>query len=407
MAASAQKRKNETPALPGISLQEAMTQYRFQEAEEILNQQIVDMRKRNVDVTAKEEQLRAVLRAKNRMQATERITFVDSVVCDRADMLKHIQLSGECGKVDTYEHYFKKKDDGQGTVYLSQFADKVIFASKDEKEHLRLYVSLLNGSEWSQPEPLGEAGLGEHGDTEQNYPFMLNDGTTLYYAAKGEESMGGYDIFMTRYDADENRFLAPENIGMPFNSPANDYLYCVDEFYQIGYFVTDRDMPLGKVCVYTFIPNSTRRIYNVQEMGEKRMAALARIHSIAQTWDDQRAVKEARNRMEAMKQGTTLKKHQQDAFHLVIDDDLTIISLHDVHDAELQKKVAFWLECQRELDKAEQNLETMRDKYAGAKAEERKTLAGQILAEEKRLDELKASVQQQVKDIRKIYHTKP
>ena len=407
LATSAQKRKNEQQALPDITLQEAMTQYRFSEAEEILNQQIADMRRRNVDVTAKEEELRAVLRAKNRMQATERICFVDSVVCDRADMLKHIHLSGECGKVDTYASYFGKKDGGLSTVYLSQFADKVIFARKDAKGHLRLYASLLAGNEWSQPEPLADAGLGEHGDVEQNYPFMLNDGTTLYYAAKGEESMGGYDIFMTRYDADENRFLAPENIGMPFNSPANDFLYCVDEFNHVGYFVTDRRMPQGKVCVYTFIPNQTRRIYNMQELGEKRISALARLHSIAQTWDNKEAVQQARRRVQSIRNASPGKENGQEAFTLVIDDELTITSLHDVYGEDLKKTVTFWLECSQNLDNAEQNLEALRLTYAGTKGEERQKLAGQILAEEKKVRELEASVKQQTKDIRKAYHTKP
>ena len=406
LSSFAQKRKNVQPELPPISLPEAMAQYRFSDAEVILTQQIADLRKRNVDVTAKEEQLRAVLRAKNRMQATERVCFVDSVVCNKTDMLKHIHLSGECGKVDTYANHFGKKDGGGSTVYLSQFADKVIFAKKDAKGHLRLYASLLTGNEWSQPEPLGEAGLGDHGDVEQNYPFMMNDGTTLYYAAKGEESMGGYDIFMTRYDADENRFLAPENIGMPFNSPANDFLYCVDEFNHIGYFVTDRRMPQDKVCVYTFIPNQTRRIYNMQELGEERMAAQARLHSIAQTWENKEAVQQARRRVESIRHDGTGKEIQQDAFTLVIDDELTLTSLHDVYNAELRKKVTFWLECQKEQEKAEQNLEALRLRYVGAKGEERKKLAERILSEEKKVRELDVTVKQQVKEIRKAYHTK-
>ena len=54
---------------------------------------------------------------------------------------------------------------------------------------------------------------------------MLSDGLTLYFAAQGPESIGGYDIFMTTYDAAEGRFLKPENIGMPFNSTANDYAW--------------------------------------------------------------------------------------------------------------------------------------------------------------------------------------
>ena len=36
--------------------------------------------------------------------------------------------------------------------------------------------------------------------------------------------MGGYDIFVTRYNSDTDNYLNPENVGMPFNSPFNDYM---------------------------------------------------------------------------------------------------------------------------------------------------------------------------------------
>ena len=400
------QRKNVQPALPDISLSEAMAQYRFSDAETILTQQIADLRKRNMDVSAKEEQLRAVVRAKSRMQATERITIIDSVICDKADVLKHIYLSDECGILDTYAHYFKKNSKNESTVYLSQLADKVVLAKEDAKGHCRLYAMMRIGNEWADQQALDEAGLAEHGDIEQNYPFMLNDGTTLYYAAKGEESMGGYDIFMTRYDADEKRFLAPENIGMPFNSPANDYLYCVDEFHNIGYFVTDRRMPQGKVCVYTFVPNDTRRIYNAIDMGEKRMAELARIQSIRNTWENKSVVQKAHERLNDIKNSKKEVSKQKEDFTLVINDDITITTLTDVYDSEVKKKVIFWHECQQNLEKAEQQLQNLRDKYAASKGQEKQKLAEQILKEEHKVRELNTSVKQQVKEIRKYYNSK-
>lgn len=88
-----------------------------------------------------------------------------------------------------------------------------------------------------------------------NYPFMMPDGTTFYFAATGEESIGGYDIFVTRFDSESGSFLKAENIGMPFNSTANDYMYAIDEFNDIGWFATDRSQPEGKVCIYIFIPS--------------------------------------------------------------------------------------------------------------------------------------------------------
>ena len=104
-------------------------------------------------------------------------------------------------------------------------------------------------------------GLADEPEDNLNYPFMLSDGQTLYFAAKNEESLGGYDIYMTRYDNDERKYLAPENLGMPFNSPANDYLLVIDEFNNLGGFASDRNQPADSVCLYTFIPNESRRTY--------------------------------------------------------------------------------------------------------------------------------------------------
>ena len=56
---------------------------------------------------------------------------------------------------------------------------------------MQLYsrIRLLDG--WSEPEPL--MSLNEQGNV--NYPFLMSDGITLYYASDGEGSLGGYDIF--------------------------------------------------------------------------------------------------------------------------------------------------------------------------------------------------------------------
>ena len=71
--------------------------------------------------------------------------------------------------------------------------------------------------------PEKATGLEEVG-TDLNYPSMNSDGITLYFAAKGEASLGGYDIFITRYDAEDGSYLKPDNMGLPFNSPFNEYM---------------------------------------------------------------------------------------------------------------------------------------------------------------------------------------
>jgi len=101
----------------------------------------------------------------------------------------------------------------------------------------------------------------------------LLDGVTMYFASDGENSIGGYDIFITRFIPSTNTFLTPENIGMPFNSPYNDYMLVIDEINNIGWFASDRYQPEGKVILYFFIPNETVTIFQSDNEAEIRSRA--------------------------------------------------------------------------------------------------------------------------------------
>jgi hypothetical protein len=108
---------------------------------------------------------------------------------------------------------------------------------------------------------------------------MMSDGQTFYYGSKGEGSIGGYDIFMTRR-GDDGSYFDGSNIGMPYNSTANDYMLAIDETTGLGWFATDRDAPEGKVTIYTFIPNATRVNYDPDT---SNLASLALLSCIAET----------------------------------------------------------------------------------------------------------------------------
>ena len=98
--------------------------------------------------------------------------------------------------------------------------------------------------------------------------------------------MGGYDIFVTRYDSDDNTYLRPDNIGMPFNSPYNDYMYALDDLNNLGWFASDRYQPEGKVCVYVFVPNSTKQVYDYETADPQAIIDAATLKEIKKTWSD-------------------------------------------------------------------------------------------------------------------------
>lgn len=95
--------------------------------------------------------------------------------------------------------------------------------------------------------------------------------------------MSGYDIFVTRYNTNTDTYLVPENVGMPFNSPYNDYMYVIDEYNNLGWFASDRFQPEGKICIYVFIPNTSKQTYNYEAMEQQEIIRLAQIHSLKET----------------------------------------------------------------------------------------------------------------------------
>ena len=349
------------------------------------------------------EELAEMARQENyerKLQVTERVTFIDSMLLKKEEVMDMLYLGNENGSVASYAKFFnvKEKDTLDCTLFRSQLGDKIIYAQPDTAAVLHLYASEMIGQKWCEPVLLP----GLEDTVSHNYPFMLADGTTLYYASKSEEGLGGYDIYMTRWDSDTQRFFKPENIGMPFNSAANDYLYLVDEFNQLGWFVTDRGQGGDTVCVYCFIPNETRRIYDTSTMGRDTLVALANINNIRDTWTDQERVKDALNRLEILR--TKSKKSAQSQFHFIVNDRITYTNLSQFRNEESRKLANKWLKLIDERNKASEQLEELRKQYSVSRPEKKAELAASILALEQKYEKLITDVRSMEKEIRIFEH---
>ena len=395
---SAQKRgKKAKEPVYTVTPQEAMAAYDFSLAEEILEHQIADLTKKKQPTIQEEAMLEAARKSQIKLHATEQVTFIDSMVLPKKQVLQQIKLSEECGSILNYADFFRSgKNDC--TVFRNELGNRIVYSEPNQKGHLRLKEKSLIGGEWSMENQL--KGLNEEEEDNLNFPFVLTDGITMYYAAECEESIGGYDIFMTRYDADSQQFLAPENVGMPFNSPANDYLLVIDEYQQLGWFVTDRNQPVDTVCLYTFIPTETRRIYNEQELGAKKLAAMARISSIKDTWKDMNAVNSAKKRLADARKGTKNEAKNRD-FTFVINDFRTYYTLSDFKDPLAQQKAKIWLETQKEYDAKAKELASLRAKYAAMNEVQRVQIAAQIRLTETAFERLAADKLALEKEIRR------
>lgn len=328
-------------------------------------------------------------------ELTQQIIFFDSVVVEKNNFLSAIRLHPESGRLSSYNDFFQVQGTPDGYVYLNEMGNKCYFSDVSDDGWLHLFTSDKLGSEWSSPTPL--KGISE-GISEANYPFMMADGTTFYFAAKGEESIGGYDIFMTRYDTDDGRFLKPENIGMPFNSEANDYMYAIDETNNIGYFVTDRRQPEDKVCVYMFIPPTTRRNYNVESLSDEQLRGYADISRIADTWGNGKERKLALERLNSLQE--TGREENKPEMTFVINDQTTYTSVSQFRHPDSKGLYAELQEAKRQLEDTQVLLEKSRNYFAKASADDKQTLRPEILDAEKKLERLIADTKSLEKRIR-------
>lgn len=325
-------------------------------------------------------------RITNMREMTQQIIIVDSIVVNKDQFLASIRLSSECGQLMNTGAFFRNQL--QGTLYLNEMGNKVYFSQPDGHQQ-QLYTADKLGNEWSKPQPL--QGLSE-GIDEASYPFMLTDGLTFYFAGKGEESIGGYDIFMTRYDSRSGSFLKPENIGMPFNSEANDYMYAIDEANRIGYFASDRRQPEGKVCIYIFIPSDTRKTYDNSKYTEEQIRNFADIASIADTWGNGTERKAALDRIKS-KYAT----HDVPGQLVSTGDAASAVEFHSKEANSLYQKL---LKEQNALDIVNSSLDMLRQKYHKANASERNSMKSEILKLEEQALQLNTSVKQLTKATR-------
>src|ERR1041384_4696667 len=81
-------------------------------------------------------------------------------------------------------------------------------------------------SGWS-PATRGEAAGGTdpafNGPALDGCPFIAPDDRTLYMASNRPGGLGGIDIWAARRSSPDDPWGAPENLGAPVNSPANDF----------------------------------------------------------------------------------------------------------------------------------------------------------------------------------------
>lgn len=337
--------------------------YRFDEAISSLQHQIATAKRQKKTTIQLEQALSRARLGAIMLSATEKVRIIDSLVVDRGS-IPIPQLRKGLGKLQVAQTLavalgLTGKRAGEA-AYINDWGDRAYFALADTTENLRLYVANRFGQKWGQPSPLPGFTPQERNE---DFPFMDPDGVTLYFAADGAESLGGYDLFQTRYDADAKAFLKPQNLGMPFNSPANDFLMVIDRANNMGWFVSDRYQPVDKLCIYSFIPNDNREVYDASTpKNTLRQLAMLMPLQLSQISPEERrqlATDYAKSKQDG--------KSEDKSNVFIINDNTVYHSLDEFRHPEARKAAKEWWDAAQRLQAIGEQLDELRRVYAKQK----------------------------------------
>ena len=361
----------------------------FEEAVAQLSKKITTEKRRRKPVEELEKELSEAEKGLLFLKGTDRVVIVDSMVVDKNRFLAAYEFSDEVGSI-------KVTDNGETTEFETELGNKKYMTVKektDSTNFIKLASAYKDGDKFSSPKLLKGLDM----DCDMNYPFMMPDGITFYFAARNEEGLGNYDLYVTRYDSEGDRFYTPENIGFPYNSYANDYMLVIDENNNLGWFASDRYQPEGKVCIYTFIPNSVRTPYDYENESHDLIKHAASLVPIKSTWteDNKNDRIKAKQKLAQLKYENSMsgKNKLQAEFYLVINDLHTYTRYEQFKSAEAQTKCREWVLMKKNLEILKQQLDELREKYSKSNKQTRNAMKQQILDMENRFDEMVKEVQ--------------
>ena len=149
--------------------------------------------------------------------------------------------------------------------------DMDIYWSAADSEGIRnIYTSSLRDSIWTLPALLNEQTTSA-GD--EIFPMLSPDERSLFFSSSGLYGVGGYDIYVSRWNDDIKDWGAPVNLGFPYSSPADDFLYIDTDDGHHSVFASNRDCSKDSVWVYVLEFDNVPVRRSVEDPGELREIA--------------------------------------------------------------------------------------------------------------------------------------
>lgn len=185
-------------------------------------------------------------------------TITDMVVIQKTelnadnfyDLYKLDDIGGTLLVTDVFQTKLDKKRNHRPIIHFPSESPYIYYSSYGDKGEtgLDIYVKKkLPGGEWSLAQKVrGQVNT----DKDEDFAYMHPNGQYLYFCSKGHNSMGGYDVFRSKYNVNDQSFGPPENMDFAISSPDDDLLFVVDSLDRTAYFSSARESSQGKLTVY-------------------------------------------------------------------------------------------------------------------------------------------------------------
>ena len=320
---------------------------------------------------------------------TDKLLVIDSVVVDKDSFLKHLDLQNENGYVGI---------ENDNAWFINALKNKKIYASGDSLSGRKLILAYYVNSKWDDRRSISELNTLF---SDINFPFLMPDATTLFFSAKGHNSIGGFDIYTTRLDVDNGGFYIPDNYGLPYNSTANDYFLAIDEINNLGWLVSDRYQPEDKVCIYIFVPNKNRVKLAQEGFDNNTIKKLAQLNSIQDTWNFGNKQEAMRN-LERLRTQRNVENKGRESVLFIVNDKIKYTSLSQFKSNKSKQLFAKLEDNKQLVAKQKTELENLRIQYKQANKAKQSSLKQDILFIEKQLMKYQLEQKELEQNIRKL-----
>lgn len=252
-------------------------------------------------------------------------------------------------------------------IFIPDGSRDIYYSAKDEEGIRNIYATHLTDSLWSVPTLINEQMTSS---SDEIYPMLSPDGQSLYFSSKGLYGMGGYDLYVSNWNSETNDWDMPVNMGFPYSSPYDDFLFVNTEDGKYSIFASNRECGRDSVTIFVLEYDSMPVRKAVTDVDELRaLASLnpardhSRIDNYAAVPDEGQQDESTKRYMDKMREVRALRDS---------------------------------------VARFGKNLEKMRSGLAGASGEEKARLTAEISDKEMMLPTLNSSLNAAVKELQNI-----